>query len=377
MRRRLCTLHADVLARQVALDAVLKQVQPLRYLRPRPTGRRFVALFNALDLFEPGEVRPGNTRPLNLLVRVPWIRPLQTWRGGGLRSLFDHLLVGVRYPLPGFLWWILEPDRRLMVETERLRAIQLLALLGSGGSLRDAQKCGLIPRSFSKKANHALWLISDPQPVGQALRSAQVSAFGGPNWLGTALGATRHLALVRSDELWWSRVIHWLSDGAVHLAHHQVQPLVDYLHQQRNGQHVWVRQVTTVVRSMVEWHAELHARRAIYHHGPLPRSRFKGANLVFGEHRWTVHEIRTSHELVAEGAELHHCVATYQGWIVHGRSAIFSLRKEGVRRITVEVRLAEATIVQARGHGNRFPQGFEKVAIAQWAAKSGLRVVQY
>ncbi len=374
MRRRLCTRHGDVLVRQARLDAVLNQLRPMRNLHPRPVARRLVALLNTLDLLAPELVDVENTRPLHLLARVPWRRTLDTWRGGTLRELYEYLLVGVHYPLPGFLWSVLQPDRHLRVGVDGLRAIQLLALLGSGGSLRDAQKCALIPHCVSKRANHALWLVEEPQPVGQALRRAQVSALGGPRWLGTALGVTQHLARVRSDELWWSRVIQWLSDGAPHLAHHQVQPLVDFLVERWNGRPVWRSRVRTVLRSMAEWHAGLAAQRAVYHHGPLPRSALVGATMELYGVPWTVHEICTSRELFAEGGELQHCVATYQTWILRRRSAIFSLREEGARRVTVEVRLAERTVVQGRGYANRYPTDVEREAIRVWAEKNGLQI---
>ena len=70
-------------------------------------------------------------------------------------------------------------------------------------------------------------------------------------------------------------------------------------------------------------------------------------------HLWTMKEILNSHELAEEGRHMRHCVYSYLVSCRRRRSAIFSLRCDGERRVTVEVSLPHFTIRQACGHMNR------------------------
>ena len=103
--------------------------------------------------------------------------------------------------------------------------------------------------------------------------------------------------------------------------------------------------------------------------GPLPSSGLPGGRF---EDAWTIRQIRTSQELLDEGTDLRHCVSSYRNAIMSKRSTIFSLKQDGLRCITLEVRLSECAIVQARGLQNRAPSALERKLIARWAADVGL-----
>ena len=85
-----------------------------------------------------------------------------------------------------------------------------------------------------------------------------------------------------------------------------------------------------------------------------------------GGHVWSFHELTTSRALDEESGVMHHCVGLYDVHCAHGRSAIFSLRRDGVRVLTVEVDPEARRIVQARGACNRPAGRVEKRLIGQW-----------
>jgi hypothetical protein len=93
--------------------------------------------------------------------------------------------------------------------------------------------------------------------------------------------------------------------------------------------------------------------------------------------RWyEIVELLTSEELVAEGGEMHHCVASYAGSCASGRTSIWSLRKQletdrVVRQATIEVSNNQRRIVQVRGRRNKFPTRGDLSILVRWGNAGG------
>jgi len=94
----------------------------------------------------------------------------------------------------------------------------------------------------------------------------------------------------------------------------------------------------------------------------------KGTDYVFehGEDSWTITELCSLQELIDEGSALAHCVATYARRCVAEKSAILSLRRNGQRRITIELDCRTGGVVQARGMSNRGATPTEREIINMW-----------
>jgi hypothetical protein len=96
----------------------------------------------------------------------------------------------------------------------------------------------------------------------------------------------------------------------------------------------------------------------------------KGLNVTFenspeGE-RWQVKELCSLSALIVEGRALCHCVASYAGRCVSGSSAIFSLQKNGMRVLTIELNCYSGRVVQVRGKSNKPASAAEAVVVRQW-----------
>ena len=89
---------------------------------------------------------------------------------------------------------------------------------------------------------------------------------------------------------------------------------------------------------------------------------------------WTVEEILTMRALQAEGNAMKHCVSSYWYNIVNGGTSIWSLQKNGVRMLTIEVNNPSWTVVQARGKCNAPPTPKEKLIMMKWASKNRVRL---
>ncbi|MEK6235788.1 MAG: PcfJ domain-containing protein, partial [Planctomycetales bacterium] len=74
---------------------------------------------------------------------------------------------------------------------------------------------------------------------------------------------------------------------------------------------------------------------------------------------WTIQQLHSQSELIAEGESLHHCVATYDEFCERGISSIWSLKCSGSRTdrrmLTIEVDPKSRRIVEALGKCNRYP----------------------
>jgi hypothetical protein len=81
---------------------------------------------------------------------------------------------------------------------------------------------------------------------------------------------------------------------------------------------------------------------------------------------WTVHELTTGKDLYEEGQFMSHCVGSYAHHCARGDSAIFSLRKAGQRRITIELNPQNRSLRQAHGRFNSLPSPKEKQVIGRW-----------
>jgi hypothetical protein len=66
---------------------------------------------------------------------------------------------------------------------------------------------------------------------------------------------------------------------------------------------------------------------------------------------WTLIQLTSRAALKAEGATLHHCVGSYWAEVSNGQLSIYSLRKDGVPKVTFSVR-PDGSIEQAKGPHN-------------------------
>ncbi|WP_181422784.1 PcfJ domain-containing protein [Arenibacter sp. ARW7G5Y1] len=83
--------------------------------------------------------------------------------------------------------------------------------------------------------------------------------------------------------------------------------------------------------------------------------------------QWTIEELTSSDELYEESMYMQHCVKTYSGRCISGTSAIFSLKLEGERKLTIEIAPQSKKVVQALGEFNRMAESREKEIVKLWA----------
>lgn len=145
------------------------------------------------------------------------------------------------------------------------------------------------------------------------------------------------------------------------------------------------RSPETLLRQVRQWHGRLARSGARTTPQQWRTSGIPGLSRIEGHGPkavlWSVQELCDSRELVAEGRRMRHCVATYVSSCARGFVAIFSMtRTQGHDTkplLTVEVRVAERRIVQARGKDNALANPDQRRVLGIWAQEARLTVGTY
>jgi hypothetical protein len=101
-----------------------------------------------------------------------------------------------------------------------------------------------------------------------------------------------------------------------------------------------------------------------------------------GRRVYEVAELLNAQELLDEGRLMNHCVASYANACASGRSSIWSLRKRIesgrlIRLATVEVKVADGTIVQVRKRSNKLATRRELSVLGRWADAGGPKLASW
>jgi len=335
------------------------------------------ALVN-LSRFEDAHIRPTSS----------WVGTPSSWRPA-VSSLANHLICD--YEVPSFLassWYATD------AAADKKRG--WFVAHSRGASFRSLD----LPITMTRKMEHIFLASQDHVPIEHAIRRAELLALGAPAEFVKAIISTRLGTDLRDDDF-WRTVWIFLITNARDLDVTQIGPMIDYIQAIRRDERTITtscevmgfnslrtafsmrgRTVQSMLRLMRDWHRSLGGGGPAF---SWIRSPFEpllveepsrdGAELP---RRWHMIELTDSAQLRAEGAALHHCVASYADRCLSGSSNIWSLcswRGEKVRHVlTVEVDPKKRAIVQARGWANRAASGRSLRLLRDWAARERLRM---
>jgi len=315
------------------------------------------------------------------IASLEWFRPLGEWKPRGkavntqFRSLADHLLR--EYPVPLFMY-----EALLTEHGDESFWVPLFAHAARGGSFYKAVKAGTFPFPLTKRMCHLFSTFPIRTGLVEAVRRAQIQAYGGqPVTLEAILRTRPGRERQGGQEEFWATVFQWFCNHSM-IDPHQVGPLFDYIgHRYReargNGDdfNMKGRSPLALLRGMEEWHHELAVTKRIKASkfepsGLLPQKwshkvvHKKGPSYT---EKWNIQEILTAKALAAEGREMRHCVYSYGHRVAEGHVSIWSLRCDGDRRVTVEVDNGHRRIIQTAGLCNRSTTAFERRLLGDWA----------
>lgn len=393
IRRQLRTIIATEVKPISADNGLLHQIRAR--LQQSPQRQLLSEAFTYLETKTDFLKDAAYVRGIDYLVThsCSWIHPLAMWTpkthntARQFASLARHLLA--RYPVPAFMdsAWLSGNDKQQ----------KWFIHIGQGGNIRTAPS---LPLALTKKMAHCFMQAPEHLTAKGALRWAQIIALGGSRQLAQAINETRLARSFKDNEFWETVLQFFIRHPMLDVMH--VNPIVDYIWNQKyedRGGHLVdgvVRQnrpvqpnftmrgrtADSLLRQVEQWHGrmgressagDLYWRRALI-------GEFKyieGAPKSGNQKLWTIRELLSSRELIAEGRQQRHCVASYARSCFKRTISIWTMELaelNGVsKRLTIELSLPSKTIYQVRGRRNRLADGKERDVIRRWAQQEGLK----
>jgi hypothetical protein len=276
-----------------------------------------------------------------------------------------------------------EADGRY-VEIECSPIIQAVVRIARGDSFAKMCKSRDFPITLTNNQCHQFLTSNSESTFISALRRVQIQTWGGDNRLlkvlmARELGRRLHGIVA---ETFLDSVIAWFSKNPM-LDLEQFGPIMDFFFMklaEDNKFSLKGRSAMAVIRAMEDWHQDL-AKRKITQGKEYKPSGFKPGHYEFNHREpsgnyslccYDIIEILNSKELHAEGKAHKHCVLSYSGSIEQGYCSIWSMKLNGDRAITIEVR--SKNIVQAKGSCNRSASIAEFKILQRWANENGIGI---
>lgn len=326
-----------------------------------------------------------------------WLRPVTTWKakshndGKRFASLARHLYAA--FEVPRFM------DRVWF--TGGTREQDWFRHIGAGKNIRTAEG---LPIAMNKRIAHHFLQAPDSYSVEAAFRWGQVASLDGDPGLADALRETRLVRDFRDDPFWLSVIRFFVDNPMLDRAH--VNPIIDYIWNQRyEPVIVFVergvaeerppeqpnftmrgRTAEALVRAVDAWHGRLGREQSggdlQWRKSAVPDFVLQEGSAAGKEMRvWRIRELVSSKELVAEGRQQGHCVASYARSCHQGKCSIWALELQtfdGVeKRVTIEVGLPQGEVRQVRGARNRRASREEMQVVHNWASQNGVTVANY
>ena len=325
--------------------------------------------------------------------REDWQRELNQWRPqkhSAIRqfaSLTRHLLA--IYPVPVFMddVWLFGNRKQQ----------NWFIHIGSGKNIRTAKS---LPICLTKKMAHYFLQAPDKYSVLEAFRWAQIQALGGDKNLCDSFVDTRLGRRFKDDDFWLSVIRFLIGNPMLDRAH--VHPIIDYIWNEKYvDQHEYDadgrvrntgpaqpnftmrgRSGDSLLEQVENWHGRLGratqpttARR--WHRWAIKDYKFVEGNSSSESRReWSIRELLSSGELLAEGRKQKHCVASYASSCANGESSIYTMDirdRNGERKLlTIEVSRRYRKVYQVRGKRNRLPTNAETQVVLRWSQANNL-----
>jgi hypothetical protein len=326
-----------------------------------------------------------------------WLRPLEKWvlkshnADKQFSSLARHLCA--KYDVPVFMdkaWLQGNPTHQ-----------EWFKHLGAGKNIRTAID---LPIPLTKMVAHHFLQAPASYSIEAAIRWGQVHSLEGNQRLADALQETQLVRDFRDDDFWLTVLRFFVNNPMLDTVH--INPIIDFIWHKRYVPRVVFlqpgvaqdigpeqpnfsmrgRTVDSLLGAVDTWHRQL-GRETKGGQFQWKKSDIENFTFIEGSKEsknmriWRILELLSSNELIAEGRQQKHCVATYGHSCNAGACSIWMMdveTEEGVEKlVTIEVNKANNEIRQIRGRLNRLVTDREKSVIMRWAEQSGLAMASY
>ena len=324
-----------------------------------------------------------------------WRPKLKTRDPARLRLAAARHLYAI-YPVPAALEAIWLDSSGLDANEIKLRKAWYIAAAGGNSLYKVGASTWL-----SRKEVHWFLNVSGEFGFEEAFWFAIVRSYTQDCGLAARLARTKIARTPRSELTFWREVARFFCEHPA--SKEEIDDLCDFLgarHRRDRAYSLKGRTLGSLRRQMVDWHRDLAAierieamrRRAEARAQPTAAAKVQdngwtGSRLqdwewrpqpkeakVYGE--WfSIRQLKTAEDLVAESRAMHHCVSMYAAKCIAGYASIWTLRRKALgkteRLLTIELD-QQHRVVQVRGFGNRLATPDERKILDRWAKAKGV-----
>jgi len=303
-----------------------------------------------------------------ILFSTFWIRDPLSWSEKSKLSLLEHLFC--IYKVPKFLlseWYQRE-------DYVRYKWIAWFILMGQGVSLYKAGKKldWVIPKGFP----HFLYQVPEDLSPTLSIVYAEILRLRSSEEVFGRIIQHRFFVqdltdpkLDETSRSFWVDTVLWLTKYVDEIS---VEDSLDLL---RWGVFCYWDQIDNNQESF-KWAGrslqQSLQRAKQYNDGLTQRWKNHGWDWSWTDAKgtvWKIVELTSERELYKEGANMRHCVLTYASDCIEGESAIFSMTRNGKRRLTVDINPEGKIIEEARGKTNRETSKEERAILRLWTCQ--------
>ena len=251
---------------------------------------------------------------------------------------------------------------------------------------KNIRKCERLPIELSKKMS--FYFMSTPArlDINDAFKWTQLMILGGDAYLADQIIRSNFDGEIRMPQQLWEETILFLANN-VRIPMAKIREVFDFI--AFHGRNVAEfslrgRTVASLMRLSDEWHqtiAEAEAAKARVE----PIITWEKSDISDDVFRLSkqnkrlkieVIELMNSIQLAQEGKKMRHCVGGYSNSCKTRYVAIFSIRNGLSTLATIEVRLRDRKIVQAKAKCNKSLSETAEKVMRSWAARNRLEIAE-
>lgn len=306
-----------------------------------------------------------------------WVRDPATAEPENISDLLEHMFV--EYEVPRFLYaeW-----NRMQKSSPRFEWLLWFVLLAQGGSLK--RYCEGREWTVSPKFQHHLFDVPAAATPLQGCIYAEVRRAGGsltdferilqvPAMVVNPVWFLMHERQGSRFPKFWYSTVSWLVRHRDRITDEQSERILSW------AAHLWSE--LQRVDAQFTWRGR-SLERTIQESDEYYETFTKPIELTTWQShswnwdsgdlhpdKWTLTELTSGKLLLEESRAMRHCVAAYSDRCVVGASAIFSVRRNGKRQLTVDVNPQRKRATEIKGYGNRFPDEEEQWIVKLWLSR--------
>ena len=305
-----------------------------------------------------------------------WLRSPKTWNKASGIHILNHLFT--LYETPNVLlqqWFI---SRRYDRPPMPFKWICWYIIIGQGGSLKKAAK--FFKWNIPNKFQHYLMKAPDTIYPMEANIYAEIHRLGGNHQDFVRVMYNQVLVIDPTEKNYdesflkfWKDTVSWLikhrgalsDDESSMVAAWAIHRYTESNRDENIADFSWKgRAVVNVLAQSLEYVTSVTMVSWIGYE--WEKHDWDWSLKDENENKWDFTELINGEQLFEEGMYMSHCVGSYSGRCASGASAIFSLKKNDNRMITIEVNPKSKMLVQSLGKGNRRPSPSEINIIKLW-----------